>query len=278
MIHGKSHLLINEPAIQVLPSLVLAIGLEEAMVLQQLHYWLDNPKNTGRIDETGEKWIFNTYEEWKETNFPFWSTTKIQRIFLSLEKMGVVISAQFDAKKYDKRKFYRIDYDVLANIENGICMVDSSDLQLSNEAELLPSEVADLDHVNNELTKNNAKTTSEDTEKENSATTDGKINHYKNNSKTNHSESDQNVYRIYEANIGALTPIIANRLDMDVEDYSFEWVEKAIELAVTNEARNLVYVEAILARWKKDGFGVDKRQPKQTKRVQIDPYGNRVEL
>ena len=90
--------------------------------------------------------------------------------------------------------------------------------------------------------------------------------------------TDQNIYRIYEANIGALTPIIANRLDMDVEDYSFEWVEKAIELAVTNEARNLVYVEAILARWKKDGFGVDKRQPKQTKRVQIDPYGNRVEL
>ena len=90
--------------------------------------------------------------------------------------------------------------------------------------------------------------------------------------------SDQNVYRIYEANIGALTPIIANRLDMDVEDYSFEWVEKAIELAVTNEARNLAYIEAILARWKKDGFGVDKRQQKQTKRVQIDPYGNRVEL
>ena len=90
--------------------------------------------------------------------------------------------------------------------------------------------------------------------------------------------ADQNIYRIYEGNIGALTPIIADRLDMDVKDYSFEWVSKAIELAVVNGARNLVYVEAILARWKKDGFGVDKRQPKQTKRVQIDPYGNKVEL
>ena len=33
-------LLISEPPLQVLPSLAVKIGLNEAIVLQQIHYWL----------------------------------------------------------------------------------------------------------------------------------------------------------------------------------------------------------------------------------------------
>lgn len=111
---NKSHLLINEPALQVLPSLAKVIGLNEAIVLQQLHYWLNNPK-VG-IEKQGEKWIFNTYEEWVE-NFPFWSASTVKRIFTSLEEQGVVISAQLDAKQRDMTKFYRIDYVQLDTLE-----------------------------------------------------------------------------------------------------------------------------------------------------------------
>src|SRR3990167_3195545 len=98
---SKSHLLINEQALQVLPSLALALGLEEAIAIQQLHYWLNNTKNEGRIDEDGNKWVYNTYAQWKDDNFPFWSEDKVQRIFLSLEKQGVVITRQLDAHKRD---------------------------------------------------------------------------------------------------------------------------------------------------------------------------------
>ena len=111
---SKSHLLINEPALQVLPSLAKVIGLNEAIVLQQLHYWLNNPK-VG-IEKQGEKWIFNTYDEWVE-NFPFWSASTVKRIFTSLEEQGVVISAQLDAKQRDMTKFYRIDYAQLDTLE-----------------------------------------------------------------------------------------------------------------------------------------------------------------
>lgn len=114
---NKSHLLINENSLQVLPSLAIALGLEEAIALQQLHYWLNNAKSEGRIDEEGNKWVYNTYAQWKEDNFPFWSEDKIQRVFLSLEKSGAVISAQLDAKNRDMRKFYRIDYDAVCAMD-----------------------------------------------------------------------------------------------------------------------------------------------------------------
>lgn len=130
----KSHLLIQEPPLQVLPSLAKAIGLGEAIILQQLHYWINNPKVEGR-EHDGRKWIFNTYEEWQE-NFPFWSVQQIQRLFLNLEKGGLVISEKLDAKKHDQRKFYRLDYDNLCTLDESI---------------LIPSNISKSDDVNKEL-------------------------------------------------------------------------------------------------------------------------------
>jgi DnaD/phage-associated family protein len=62
-----------------------------------------------------------------------------------------------------------------------------------------------------------------------------------------------NIFKLYEENIGPLTPLIADALK-DVEElYSPEWVEDAIEVAVKNNKRNWKYCEAILKRWKEEG-------------------------
>lgn len=62
-----------------------------------------------------------------------------------------------------------------------------------------------------------------------------------------------NVFRLYEENIGPLTPMIADALKDAEETYSSEWVADAIELAVKNNKRNWKYCEAILKRWKDEG-------------------------
>ncbi len=115
---NKSKLLIHEPPLQVLPSLACKIGLNEAIVLQQLHFWIENSKTGKTID--GKKWVYNTYNGWVE-NFPFWSERTIQRAFLNLEKLGLVLSIQPDKGKYDRKKYYTIDYEQLASMEDTIC-------------------------------------------------------------------------------------------------------------------------------------------------------------
>ncbi|MBL8078116.1 MAG: DnaD domain protein [Anaerolineales bacterium] len=62
-----------------------------------------------------------------------------------------------------------------------------------------------------------------------------------------------NVFKLYEENIGALTPLIADRLKDAEELYSAKWITDAIGLAVENNARNWKYIEAILKRWKEEG-------------------------
>jgi len=107
-----SKLLINESPLTFQPSLACVIGLNEAIALQQIHYWLVNQKNKG-YEQDGYKWVYNTYKEWQENNFPFWSENTVQRIFASLEEKGLVISIQPMKSKYDRTKYYRIDYTKL---------------------------------------------------------------------------------------------------------------------------------------------------------------------
>jgi len=55
-----------------------------------------------------------------------------------------------------------------------------------------------------------------------------------------------NIYRLYEKNIGPLTPMIAETLRDAEQVYPPEWIEEAIRTSVENNVRRWRYVEAIL--------------------------------
>jgi len=62
-----------------------------------------------------------------------------------------------------------------------------------------------------------------------------------------------NIFKLYEENIGPLTPLIADALQDAEKTYPPEWVAEALGTAVKNNKRNWKYVEAILRRWKDEG-------------------------
>jgi len=105
--------LIDEPPILLSPTLATIIGINEAMFVQQLHYWLSNPKVEGEIID-GEKWVYNTYENWRADNFPFWSVKTIVRIVSSLEEKNII--STYHKKSLNRVTYYKINYDVLNSI------------------------------------------------------------------------------------------------------------------------------------------------------------------
>jgi hypothetical protein len=113
--NNSSKLLIDEPALQVLPSLAELLGLSEAIVLQQIHYFihLNEASNRKKNKKEGRWWTYNSYGEWQKNVFPFWSEATVKRIFQSLEKQGVLIGRQLAEDKHDRTKWYTIDYDAL---------------------------------------------------------------------------------------------------------------------------------------------------------------------
>lgn len=109
-----SKLLIDDQPLQVLPALAESIGLNEAIILQQIHWLLSKSKN----DFEGKYWIYNTYEDWKENHFRFFSVSTIRRAIDKLESLKLIVStSKFNRMKMDKTKWYTIDYDKLNSLE-----------------------------------------------------------------------------------------------------------------------------------------------------------------
>lgn len=107
-------LLINEPPLMVLPSLAAELGTaDEAIVLQQLHYWLQHSNNV----RDGHKWVYNSMNDWLK-QFPWIKSRKrLTRYFDDLESRGLVVTGNYNKAAFDKTKWYRIDYDALSVLE-----------------------------------------------------------------------------------------------------------------------------------------------------------------
>lgn len=90
--------------------LALVLGdLNEAIVLNQLNYWLGINKKAGKNFIDDRYWVYNSYSDWKANDFPYWSEKTIQRTFTRLENKGVVVSANYNKLAIDKTKWYTID-------------------------------------------------------------------------------------------------------------------------------------------------------------------------
>ena len=62
-----------------------------------------------------------------------------------------------------------------------------------------------------------------------------------------------NAFRMYEQNIGPLTPLIADQISRAVEEYPGDWIEDAIAEAVTYNRRSWRYILRILENWTATG-------------------------
>lgn len=128
----SNKLLIQESPLIVLPQLAVKIGLNEAIFLQQLHFWLTpTPKYKPHYRKWEGKtlpWIYNTYDEksvgdnddttgWK-SNFPFWSIPTLKRIVKSLKDKNLIITTDdFNASTANRTLWYTINYDELNKLE-----------------------------------------------------------------------------------------------------------------------------------------------------------------
>ncbi|KMK08154.1 phage O protein family [Pluralibacter gergoviae] len=101
-------LLMPSRPIVINPDLAYSIGLNEAIALQQVNYWLKET-NSG-IERDGVRWIYNTTEQWLE-QFPFWSESTLKRTFTRLKTLGVLRVEQLNKSQRDMTNYYTINYE-----------------------------------------------------------------------------------------------------------------------------------------------------------------------
>jgi len=132
------------------------LGLNEAIVLQQLNYWLQLNKRTDKNYRDGRYWTYNSIREWQETDFDFWSFDTVKRVFENLEKSGLLISCVYNKQNYDRTKWYSIDYDKLEESTSNQSvsrLVQNAPIEKSTLPQPIPEITTETNTENNISTK-----------------------------------------------------------------------------------------------------------------------------
>jgi DNA-binding PadR family transcriptional regulator len=106
-----SKLLTPENPLIVLPSLACQYGINEAILLQQIHYWLQKTDFT----HDGKPWIYNTAEQWHE-QIPFVSVGTICRAIDNLRSKQLIFVEKLSRNKSNRTNYYTINYQALEPI------------------------------------------------------------------------------------------------------------------------------------------------------------------
>lgn len=233
-------LLINEPPLQVLPTLAKRIGLNEAIITQQVHYWLLRSKNK----KDGHVWVYKTYVEWQE-EFPFWSESTIKRAITSLEKQNVLIStSKYNKMPMDRTKWYTINYPTLQGQPLGqndtMLGSDCNDAQVNLTQCSGQNDTKEQVNMTPPITIDYTENTSEITTK---TTTDKKP-----------LSSSSEIFNFYESEFGPLSNFIAEELGYMIEDTNEELVLEALKLSVRANKRTIKYAAAITRNWRNENI------------------------
>ena len=110
-------LLLDSRPLIVIPELAELLGdVDQAIILQQMHYWLQ--KSCKKID--GHVWVYNSMIEWQK-QFPWIKSRKsLANKFKKLEDRGLLITGNYNQAGFDKTKWYSIDYDTLSHLGNAL--------------------------------------------------------------------------------------------------------------------------------------------------------------
>jgi len=80
-----------------------------------------------------------------------------------------------------------------------------------------------------------------------------------------------NIFRLYEQNIGPLTPLIAETLQDAERTYAADWIEEAFKMAVERNKRRWNYIQAILKSWQEEGRDqTDRRHAAKDRRRYVE--------
>lgn len=110
----KSELLLDDNDIVIVQTqLAVLVGDRQAMALQQIHYWSNINQKADKVEhyKDDQWWVYNTWNEWHDNNFPFWSLSTIRRVFADLDASGLIVTRPHPNK--NKGMWVTINYGQL---------------------------------------------------------------------------------------------------------------------------------------------------------------------
>ena len=93
-------------------------GVDEAVFIHNLYYWLMKNEANGRHYYDGKSWTYNSLQAFAKL-FPFWSKRQVERIINNLKAKGAIHVGNYNPAGFDRTQWYALDETVYCIYANG---------------------------------------------------------------------------------------------------------------------------------------------------------------
>jgi hypothetical protein len=127
----SSKLITPESPLLVPPLLAAEIGLNEALILQQIHYYCLVSKH---VKQDGRTWFWKTLNDWGQT-LPFLSISTIRRAIGNLkDKFKLIDVCRHSQKTWYQANWFTINVENLEALWNSICPPQQMDVTILDKS------------------------------------------------------------------------------------------------------------------------------------------------
>lgn len=92
-------------------------GVEQAIILNTIRYWLRKNYSDGRNIQDGYVWTYNTAKKLNKI-FPYWSEQKCQRLMKKMADSGLILTANLNRNKWDQERWYTLPEFKIDPVDN----------------------------------------------------------------------------------------------------------------------------------------------------------------
>ncbi|HHW9787946.1 TPA: DnaD domain protein, partial [Staphylococcus aureus] len=201
--------------------------------------------NNSKHKYDGKTWIFNSYPEWQK-QFPFWSLITIKRTIYSLEKQNLLLIGNYNKAKFDKTKWYTINYQTIEGMIRPSYQNDTTSVSKRDDGVYQNDTTNTIDY-----TETNKHRETDDVSKS---------------------------FKYISANLEIIqNPLKAEQLEHEIKSFKqdqFEIVKVATDYCKENN-KGLNYLLTVLKNWNKEGVSdkesaENKLKPRNTKKETTD--------
>jgi hypothetical protein len=127
----SSKLITPESPMLVPPLLAAEIGLSEAIILQQIHYYCTKSKH---IKQDGRRWFWKTLNDWSQT-LPFLKISTIRRAIANLkDKFKLIDIERHSQKTWYQANWFTVNVENLEALWNSICQQKQIDVTILDKS------------------------------------------------------------------------------------------------------------------------------------------------
>jgi len=128
-------------------------GIEKAVILQNMRFWLDKNKANGTNLHDGYYWTYNSAEAFFKI-FPYFKSAKvIQRLLKSMVVDGLLLAGNYNNKGYDRTKWYSMPEYCAESLDTSHCSKMTNGLDKNDQCNVQECPM-DCSEMTNAMVKN----------------------------------------------------------------------------------------------------------------------------